>query len=65
MVPIPGSASGRDRRRFLDFAMGSARETREGMALLAELGCLDAAQVVALDRRWDRVCAVLYRVMRG
>ncbi|PKN47561.1 MAG: hypothetical protein CVU59_02445 [Deltaproteobacteria bacterium HGW-Deltaproteobacteria-17] len=56
---------GRDRRRFLDFAMGSARETREGLALLAELGSLDEAQVRALDRQWDRVCAVLYRVMRG
>ncbi|MBU1245235.1 four helix bundle protein [Myxococcota bacterium] len=56
---------GKDRRRFLDFAKGSARETREGLALLADLGCLDAAQVRALDRQWDRVCAVLYRVMRG
>jgi len=57
--------SGRDRARFLDFAMGSARETREGLALLAALGCLDEVQVRELDRRWDRVCAVLYRVIRG
>ena len=55
---------GRDRRRFLDFAMGSARETREGLALLAALGILEAAQVAGLDRQWDRVCAVLYRSMR-
>ena len=56
---------GRDRRRFLDFAMGSARETREGLALLAALGCLASEQQRAVDRQWDRVCAVLYRVMRA
>lgn len=44
--------------------MGSARETREGMALLAALGYLDEMQVSELDRKWDRVCAVLYRVIR-
>ena len=54
---------GRDCRRFLDFAMGSARETREGLRLLAALGYLNEAQVSELDRKWDRVCAVLYRVM--
>ncbi len=55
---------GQDRRRFLDIAMGSARETREGLALLAALEHLDDTRVTKLDREWDRVCAVLYRVMR-
>jgi four helix bundle protein len=56
---------GRDRRRFLDFAMGSARETREGLALLVALGCLEGEKQREADRQWDRVCAVLYRVMRA
>jgi len=55
---------GQDRRRFFDIAMGSARETREGLALLAALGYLDEMQVSELDRKWDRICAVLYRVIR-
>jgi len=55
---------GRDRRRFLDFAMGSARETREGLVLLSALGILEKTRVSELDRKWDRVCAVWYRVMR-
>jgi four helix bundle protein len=55
---------GQDRRRFLDYAMGSARETREGLALLAALSYLEETRVSELDRTWDRVCAVLYRVMR-
>jgi len=55
---------GRDRRRFLNFAMGSARETREGLVLLSALGTLDNTRVIELDRQWDRVCAVLYRVIR-
>jgi len=55
---------GRDRQRFLDFAMGSARETREGLRLLAALGVVASDRQGAVDRQWDRVCAVLYRVMR-
>ncbi len=56
---------GQDQHRFLDYAMGSARETREGLALLAALGYLEETQVSELDRKWDRVCAVLYLMMRS
>jgi hypothetical protein len=44
--------------------MGSARETREGLRLLAALGVIAGDRQGAVDRKWDRVCAVLYRGMR-
>jgi four helix bundle protein len=53
---------GKDRRRFREIALGSARETRAGLAVLSDLGLLDAAVVNSLDRRWDRVCVILYRL---
>lgn len=53
---------GKDRRRFREIALGSARETRAGLAVLAELGLLDPALVNLLDRHWDRVCVILYRL---
>jgi len=53
---------GKDRRRFREIALGSARETRAGLAVLADLGLLDTAVVTSLDHRWDRVCVILYRL---
>jgi len=53
---------GKDRRRFREIALGSARETRAGLAVLADLGLLDSDIVNSLDRRWDRVCVILYRL---
>jgi four helix bundle protein len=53
---------GKDRRRFREIALGSARETRAGLAVLADLGQLEPAFVNSLDRRWDRICVILYRL---
>jgi len=56
--------SGRDRGHLLDVALGSAAETQALLDVALALGTVTDESWRALDRKLDRVCAMLHR-LRG